>query len=238
MDKTVTLAEFRKLNQDEYLVFDEETEQWVNFSESCYIREEGGFPDVFNPDEEVLLITCQDIKTKALTTFGCLPYSGSDTNYILCKDEPDLLSKFINFIIDVDPDIITGWNVIRFDVAYLFSRIIKILGQRALNRISPFGIVDRKIDTVMDQELLRYDIIGRVVLDLLELYKKFRFKTQPNYKLGYIGQDEIGETKLKSKYPSFKASYSGEYDDTVDGDILGKNRLKLKRELIRRGLKF
>jgi len=195
-----------------------------------------GFPDVFDPWDEVLLITLQNINTSKLTTFGCQPYSGTDANYVLCRDETDLLTKFIEFIIDADPDIITGWNVIKFDMAYLGSRIIKVLGQRAWDRISPFNNVERKIDTIMDKESLRYDIQGRTVLDLLELYKKFRFINRPKYSLKYISQVELNDTKLESHYPSFKASYSGEYDNPTNNDILGKNRLKIKQELIRRGI--
>lgn len=197
-----------------------------------------GFPDVNNPEEEVLLISCYHLGTKKMTTFGCRPYAGEGTEYILCSNESELLDKWINYCIDIDFDIMTGWNVIPFDMAYLGSRIIKVLGQRALNRLSPFGIVEAKTETILDRETLRYEIAGRTVLDMLELYKKFRFINRPSYSLKYISTVELGDTKLENIYPTFKASYSGEYDNPTDNDILGKNRLKLKKELIRRNLKF
>jgi len=196
------------------------------------------FPDVNNPEEEVLLITCQELKSRKLTTFGCRPYSGTNTNYVLCSDEKDLLQKWINYCIEVDFDIMTGWNVITFDMAYLGSRIIKLLGNRALDRLSPFNIVESKTETILDRETLKYEIAGRTVLDLLELYKKFRFINRPSYSLKYIAKAELGHTKLENIYPTFKASYSGEYDITDENtiDILALNRTKVKNELLRRGL--
>lgn len=182
------------------------------------IHGKSNFPDVFDPHDEVLLITLQNINTSELVTFGCKPYSGTDTNYVLCRDESDLLTKFIDYIIDTDPDIITGWNVIKFDFAYLGSRIVKILGQRALDRLSPFNTVERKIDTIMDKEHLRYDIQGRTVLDLLELYKKFRFINRPSYRLESIGQVELGEGKHKFDC-SFKEMYTDHWQTFVQYNV-------------------
>ena len=173
-----------------------------------------GFPDVMNPEEEVLLISNYHMGSKKMTTFGCKPYSGDGTNYVHCLNEADLLTKWINYCIDIDFDIMTGWNVIPFDMAYLGSRIIKVLGQRALNRLSPFGIVEAKTETIMDREILRYEIAGRTVLDMLELYKKFRFINRPNYKLAYIGQVEVGDTKTENPYKTFKEHYTVGWNDS------------------------
>ncbi len=167
------------------------------------------FPDVKNPVEEILLITTKDLNSKALVTFGC---KHSDVeNYIRCADEKDLLSKFINHIVDTDPDILTGWNVINFDTAYISARIKKVLGQSALNRLSPFNIVEEKTKTIMGQEVVYFDIFGRCVLDLLELYKKFRFINRPSYKLDYIANVELSEKKLENPHKSFKQHYKADW---------------------------
>jgi DNA polymerase elongation subunit (family B) len=179
------------------------------------VHGKSNFPDVFDPHDQVLLITLQDINTSELITFGTRPYTGKGTNYILCRTEADLLTKFIEYIIQADPDIITGWNVILFDIAYLGSRITKILGERALDRLSPFNNVERKVDTIMDKEYLKYEIQGRVILDLLELYKKFRFINRPAYSLKYISQVELGETKLEYA-GTFKEHYTNNWDGSVE----------------------
>ena len=105
---------------------------------------EYGFPDSKNAQEEILLITVRDFNTKQFTTFGSKPYLVQQDNltYVECNDEFDLLRKFINFIKKDYPDIVTGWNVQLFDIAYLSARIRKVLGDQALNELSPFGIIE------------------------------------------------------------------------------------------------
>lgn len=104
---------------------------------------EYGFPDVRNAQEQVILISAQNFNTKQITTFGCGPYLSKKDNakYVKCADEFDLLRKFINYLKDDYPDVITGWNSQLFDVAYISSRIIKVLGEKALEESSPWGIV-------------------------------------------------------------------------------------------------
>jgi len=176
-----------------------------------------GAIDTRNAPETVLLISCYSNKQAKMVTFGIEPSNAKGTEYIQCTDEKDLLLKWINYCIEVDFDIMSGWNVVQFDMAYLGSRIIKLLGQRALDRLSPFGHVDAKLETIMDREYLRYEISGRTVLDMLDLYKKFRFINRPSYKLGYIGQVEIGESKTENKYKSFKEHYELGWNDTAEG---------------------
>ena len=143
---------------------------------------ENGFPSIENPIEEVLLITCIDFKTKDFVTFGARPYTGKyRKNYVLCTDENDLLLKFIAHVQSFDPDIITGWNVDYFDIAYLGARIERLFGAAVLAKLSPFNIVDRKVDTLHERSQIRYDIVGRSVLDYLDLYKKFRLINRESY---------------------------------------------------------
>lgn len=198
---------------------------------------QGGI-DTRNAPETVLLISCYSNKQAKMVTFGVEQSNAKGTEYIRCTDERDLLLKWINYCIEVDFDIMTGWNVVQFDMAYLGSRIIKLLGQRALDRLSPFGHVDMKTETIMDREYLKYEIAGRTVLDMLDLYKKFRFINRPNFKLDYISKVELGDSKTKATFESFTASHSKEYDAvTVEqARNRAKNLAKIKAELRRRGL--
>lgn len=172
------------------------------------------FPDVDFPEETITLVSFKNYGTKKMTTFGCLP--ADVPGYVLCRDEPDLLQRVINYVVDVDPDIITGWNCVYFDIAYLVARSNSVLGEKATQRLSPFNHVDRKVDKVMDREQTWYSIAGRSVLDMLDLYKKFRFINRPSYKLDYIGQVEIGKTKLKNPGRDFKDFYTNHWQTFVE----------------------
>ena len=107
---------------------------------------EYGFPDPRQAQEEVLLITMQDYNTKQITSFGCKAYLPKQDNvtYIKCEDEMDLLRKFIKELKSDYPDVITGWNCQLFDIAYLSSRIQRVLGDRALEECSPHGVINSR----------------------------------------------------------------------------------------------
>lgn len=172
------------------------------------------FPDVDDPEEEITLVSFKNYGTKKMVTFGCLP--ADVPGYVLCRDEADLLQRVVNYVVDTDPDIITGWNCVYFDIAYLVARSNAVIGERATQRLSPFNHVDRKVDKVMDREQTWYSIAGRSVLDMLDLYKKFRFINRPSYKLDYIGQVEIGKTKLKNPGRDFKDFYTNYWQTFVE----------------------
>lgn len=167
-----------------------------------------GFPKVENPLEEILLFTFVDFKTKVTKTFGAKPYNGKYKDvYTYCSTEKELLQSVIEHIRLEDYDIITGWNVQYFDIAYFCSRVSAVLGPEWLAKLSPFNSVTRHIDTINEREQIRYNIVGRTVLDLLDLYKKFRFITRESYKLDFIAEVELGKNKLENPYSTFREHY-------------------------------
>jgi len=174
---------------------------------------ESGFPNIEDPNEVVQLVTFIDFNTKEKVTYGIHP--SKRPNYVHCASEAALLQSVIAYIIDNDVDIISGWNSVYFDGAYLFGRIEKILSSSALSRLSPFGRVYRKVDNLMGREQVRYDIVGRIQLDMLDLYKKYRFMNRPRYKLGYIAQVEIDDTK-KEYDGTFREHYTNDWESFVE----------------------
>lgn len=183
---------------------------------------EYGFPDPRQAQEDVLLITIQDYGTKDITSFGCKPYLPKKDNvtYIKCNDEMDLLRRFITFIKNDYPDIITGWNVQLFDIAYLSSRIQRVLGDKALEECSPHRIItSREVPFARGRTQLAFDWTGIAIIDYLDLYKKFSFKVQESYKLDNIAKDELNDEKIKHNYGSFKEFYTKDWELFVDYNI-------------------
>ena len=183
---------------------------------------EFGFPDPRSAQEEIILITLQDINTHKLTTFGCGPYDvkKSNSEYIKCEDEFDLLRKFINFWKNDYPDIVTGWNCQLFDITYLSSRIMRVLGDKALNECSPWGFIRQyEVPTARNRTQLAFDWQGISVLDFMDLYKKFSYTMVENYKLDTVAYEELGEQKLKNPHATFKEFYTKDWDLFVDYNI-------------------
>jgi len=184
---------------------------------------EYGFPDPRHAQEEILLITLQDFNSKRIVSFGCGPYLSKKNNaeYIQCTDEFDLLRKFINELKVDYPDIITGWNCQLFDIAYLSTRISRVLGDRALEECSPWGkIVSREVPFARGRTQLAYDWIGISILDFMDLYKKFSYKVVENYKLDTVAKEELNKEKIKHNYASFKEFYTKDWELFVDYNIV------------------
>ena len=183
---------------------------------------EYGFPDPRAAQEEVTLISVQDFNTKVITTFGCGPYLSKKPNstYIQCKDEFDLLRQFINHHKSDYPDVTTGWNSQLFDIAYLSTRITKVLGEKALDECSPWGYVRQyEVPTARGRTELAFEWCGISILDFMDLYKKFSYKMVENYKLDTVAFEELGENKLKNPHATFKEFYTKDWELFVDYNI-------------------
>jgi len=184
---------------------------------------EDGFPDPRTGQEEILLITIQDFNTKEIISFGCKPFLVQKQNhtYVECVDEFDLLRKFIDYIKEDYPDIITGWNVQLFDIAYLSTRITKVLGDRALSECSPYRLIEEfEVPYAKGRTQLAYNWIGISTLDYMELYKKFSYKVQESYSLDFIAKEELGKEKIKHGYTSFKEFYSKDWNLFVEYNVV------------------
>lgn len=204
------------------------------------VESENGFPDVESSSEEILLITIQDYFTKKMITWGKGKYSNTDKNvkYIECKSEYDLLLKFVNYWSDANntPDIISGWNSKLYDIPYICRRISRILGEKELKKLSPWGQISERKLGIKNRDYITFDIAGVSQLDYLDLYKKFTYKAQESYRLDYIAEVELGRKKLDhSEFETFREFYTKGWDKFVSYNIIDTQlveRLEDKMKLI------
>ena len=106
-----------------------------------------------------------------------------------------MLNDFISWWIDNTPEVVTGWNSKLYDIPYLVRRIDRILGEKLMKRLSPWGLVTEKKHILQGRKQLSYDIGGISQLDYLDLYKKFTYKAQESYRLDHIAGVELGSTR-------------------------------------------
>ena len=167
---------------------------------------ENGFPDVENPQEQLLCITVKNQSNKQILTWGVGDFKTDreDVTYVKCKTESHLIMEFMKFWMKNYPDVITGWNTKFFDLPYLMNRIKMIAGDKVINKMSPWHLVRREEITVMGRPQTVYTLYGTVMLDYFDLYKWFIPTKQESYKLDYIGQVELGEGKDDIHYDTFK----------------------------------
>jgi len=186
------------------------------------VAAESGFPDVENVAEELLLISLQDYATKKVTTFGSRPFVNKDpnVNYIYCQNESILLSSFLSYWRKNLPEVITGWNSQMYDIPYLAGRINRILGEKSMKDLSPWGLVSQGEIYISGRKNITYDIGGVTQLDYLDLYKRFTYTNQESYRLDYIANYELGEKKLDhNEYDTFREFYTKDWDKFVRYNI-------------------
>ena len=120
--------------------------------------------------------------------------------------EDALLTKFLEIIREIDPDILVGYNSDYFDIPYLYYRMCNVLGEKYAKFLSPIGYV-REITWSTDQFI---QIAGMESLDYMKLHKKYSWEDEPSWKLDSIGEKYAGLNKIE---------YNGSLDKLFEEDI-------------------
>lgn len=204
------------------------------------VKSENGFPDVESAAEEILLITIQDYTTKQIRTWGQGPFNNKQQNVIYRQFDSEyaLLNDFINWwmIEDNTPEVLTGWNIELYDIPYLSRRLERVLGEKLMKRLSPWGLVTEDEIYIAGRKHISYDVGGITQLDYLNLYKKFTYTNQESYRLDYIASVELGQKKLDhSEFDTFKDFYTHGWQKFVEYNIIDVelvDRLEDKMKLI------
>jgi len=129
-------------------------------------------------------------------------------NIVTYTSEHQLLRAFMMQYQKIGHNVITGWNVEFFDMPYLYNRILKLFDYDMVNMFSPDAKIVRK-KYVNSGELVY--IAGITILDYLNLYKKFTYTEQSNYRLNTIANFELGRGKVE---------YEGDLDHLYNTDIV------------------
>ena len=203
---------------------------WSLDIETCA---ENGFPKPEKAEEEVLLITLKNFKTKKLITFGTRPYTPTrdDVTYILCDNEHAMLMSFVEWWKSVNPDVITGWNVELFDIPYLCNRIYKTCSLNTMRDMSPWRMVSEKWIDSHGRKQLAFDIAGITILDYLDIYKKFTYTNRESYRLDVIADIELGQKKLDhSEFETFRDFYTHGWTKFVDYNLVDVDLVDMLEE--------
>lgn len=188
------------------------------------VDSEGGFPDIALADRMVTAITLR--KKGQSLVFGLKEYAPESDNvtYIQCKDEHELLNKFLTAWQSkhLDPDVVTGWNIEFFDIPYLVNRIRRQMGDASAKRLSPWGILDQRTLEIMGKEYTIFTPVGVNIIDYMQAYKKFSFAQQESFKLDHIAFIELGERKLDYVELGFETLddfYKGDFQNYINYNI-------------------
>ncbi|CDW51937.1 DNA polymerase delta catalytic subunit [Trichuris trichiura] len=120
----------------------------------------------------------------------CAPIVGCQV--VSCRTEGQLLSEWARFVREVDPDLLTGYNIQNFDLPYLIDRAHHLKASELhLSPITDFPFLGRvknqktvvRISNVQSKQMGRREnklcnIAGRVQFDLLQvLFRDYRLRS-------------------------------------------------------------
>jgi len=118
----------------------------------------------------------------------------SDT--LLFEREEDMLNTFLDVIEDADA--LSGWNSEGYDIPYTVNRVTRVLSKDDTRRFClwnqhPKGRTFERFGN----ESQTYDLIGRVHMDYMQLYRKYTYEERHSYSLDAILEYEGLEGKTK-----------------------------------------
>ena len=173
---------------------------------SCIIdiecEDDRGFPD---PQRDAIIcITCYDSFDNDYTTFlfrnegesgdiagkeaegGLVNGCFRKATHTICTytEEVAMLRAFSAYIVARDPDVLSGWNFVEFDMPYITGRMER-LGLSATHLARLPGQTERNA------------LRGRALFDLLTGYKKMHLTQKESYRLDAVAFEEVGEQKVR-----------------------------------------
>ncbi len=130
-------------------------------------------------------------------------------NCFLFEREEDMLNTFLDLIDDAD--ILSGWNSEGFDIPYMTMRITRVLSKDDTRRFCLWGqLPKQRTFERFGAENLTFDLIGRVHMDYMQLYRKYTYEERHSYSLDAIGEYELDERKTQ---------YEGTLDQLYNKDF-------------------
>ena len=165
-----------------------------------------GFSPTSDPFNPVTAISCYLDWLDQLVTLCVAPkHMSSETaddivskfdNTMLFKSEKEMFDVFFQLI--EDADVLTGWNSEGYDIPYMVNRVTRVMSKDDTRKFCLLGQLPKpRTYERFGKEEQTYDLIGRIHLDYLQLYKKYNYESRHSYKLDAIGEMEVGENKTQ-----------------------------------------
>jgi len=154
-------------------------------------------------------MVCLAVPPKTLTMEQAQKEVEGLEGVVLFEDEGEMLNTFLDLI--QDADILSGWNSEGYDIPYTVNRVSRVLSKDDTRRFCLWGQLPKKREyEKYGKSAVTFDLIGRVHLDSLELYRKYTYEERHSYRLDAIGEIEVGENKVP---------YEGTLDQLYNNDF-------------------
>ena len=152
-------------------------------------------------------------------------------NTLLFNDEAEMLKVFLDLI--EDADVLTGWNSEGYDIPYTVNRTTRVLSKDDTRKFCLWNQIPKKrMFERFGAENETYDLVGRVHMDYMQLYRKYTYEERHSYSLDAIGEYELNERKVAYE-GTLDQLYNKDYKKFIDYNrqdtmLIGKLDKKLR----------
>lgn len=152
----------------------------------------------------ISLDTCDDIE---------------NADVVSCKNEKELILKWKELIVELNPDVLIGYNIFGFDMEYVWERAIEndiveefSLGLGRLNDRKVTLKEQKLASSAMGENFLKYfDMDGTVIVDLFKVMQ--REQKLDSYKLDNVATIFLGDKKDDLKPHEIFEKFKGNSSD-------------------------
>ena len=117
-------------------------------------------------------------------------------NTFLFEKEEDMIKMFLDLI--QEADVLSGWNSEGYDIPYTINRCTRILSKDDTRKFCLWGQFPKKrMFERFGAEQETFDLVGRVHMDYMQLYRKYTYEERHSYSLDAIAEYELGERKTQ-----------------------------------------
>lgn len=117
-------------------------------------------------------------------------------NTFLFEKEADMVKMFLDLI--QDADVLSGWNSEGYDIPYTVNRCTRILSKDDTRKFCLWGQFPKKrMFERFGAEKETFDLVGRVHMDYMQLYRKYTYEERHSYSLDAIAEYELGDRKTQ-----------------------------------------
>jgi len=115
----------------------------------------------------------------------------AENNILGFENEKQMLEKFVEILLDYDPDIILGYNILNFDFPYLVKRLEVNKVRKDISRCEKPPVV-KKLSNGYSISL-----VGRVIVDPYDIIKKDVYIRLKRYDLNTVAKHFLNEEKIE-----------------------------------------
>ena len=183
----------------------------VSWDIECYSDNHKALPVAWNPKHAAYIITAvyqqykrPETRIRKAFVYGRCDYDtpteedGKTSCLVRCETEMEMIDGFSQFVQDVSPEILIGYNIFGFDINYLNIRMERCLRSwnnmgRLKENITVTKFRDMTSNAYGKNEMYWIEAPGRICVDMMKIIERdYKF---PDYKLETVSQSLLGKGK-------------------------------------------